>query len=431
MRLLWSVAALIAVANGQCLSENDVASKLAKGSKTKLYSGEQEFTLSLLEQVNRVSSTENVFFSSYSVFHALLLAYFGSTGNTEQSLKKVLKLDWSESKFDVMQAYRLEKNMRIKRAKNSSVDFRSADRLYFDKTVRVKDCITDLFMDEVQTLDFAHKPEESAQVVNKWIESATSGQIKDILSPGDLADGTKAVLANAAYFKGSWASQFEPDYTENEIFYTPTNQTFVPMMNKKGNFNHGRLLKICSKDGKYNGFLFLLPATSEILGAHVLELPYLGEGTEISFFAFLPPFSVPNGLDNLLSKLNLSTFEGAINDVSAREVEVKLPKFAFEKTLKLVPLLTQMGIGDVFQSTAKFNAFSDDQILFDDATHKAKIEVNEEGSTAAAATVLFSFRSARPVDPAQFHCNHPFLFVIYDHRAKSILFTGIYRGPEL
>lgn len=273
-----------------------------------------------------------------------------------------------------------------------------------------RDCINEIFTDELESLDFKNQPEESANVVNKWIESATSGQIKDILSPGDLSEATKAVLANAAYFKGSWASQFDAEDTKEEIFYTPTNQTFVPMMNKKGNFNHG---------------------TNEILGAHILELPYLGEGTEISYFAFLPPFSMPNGMENMLGKLNLKTFESAINDVSAREVEVKMPKFAFEKTLKLVPLLSQMGIGDVFESTAKYNAFSDDQILFDDATHKAKIEVNEEGSTAAAATVLFSFRSARPADPAQFHCNHPFLFIIYDHRAKSILFTGIYRGPEL
>lgn len=139
MRSMWFLAAFLAVSvSSQCLSTNDVGSSLNKGIKTKLYSGQQDFTLSLLEQVNRVSSTENVFFSPYSVFHALLLAYFGSSSNTEQSLKRVLKLDWTENKFDVMQAYRLEKTMRNKRAKNSSVEFRSADRLYFDKTVRVK-----------------------------------------------------------------------------------------------------------------------------------------------------------------------------------------------------------------------------------------------------------------------------------------------------
>lgn len=143
MRLLWCSAIVAAVSitsdvvSGQCLSGNDKM-PITKGSKTKLYSGEQEFTLNLLEQVNRISSQENVFFSPYSVFHALLLAYFGSTNQTEQSLKKVLKLDWTENKMDVMQAYRLEKQHRIRRAKNSSVDFRSADRLYFDKSVKVK-----------------------------------------------------------------------------------------------------------------------------------------------------------------------------------------------------------------------------------------------------------------------------------------------------
>lgn len=144
MRILWfcNIVAAIGLASdvvsGQCLSENDVGSTLSKGIKSKLYSGQQEFTLNLLEQVNRVSSQENVFFSSYSVFHALLLAYFGSSQQTERSLKNVLKLDWTDNKFDVMQAYRLEKSMRIKRAKNSSVEFRSADRLYFDKNVKVK-----------------------------------------------------------------------------------------------------------------------------------------------------------------------------------------------------------------------------------------------------------------------------------------------------
>lgn len=145
MHLSWSLAITVAVVgvvidvvHGQCLSENDVGSTLSKGIKTKLYSGQQEFTLNLLEQVNQISSQENVFFSPYSVFHALLLAYFGSNGNTERSLKNVLKLDWTNNKFDVMQAYRLEKSMRIKRGKNSSVEFRSADRLYFDKTVQVK-----------------------------------------------------------------------------------------------------------------------------------------------------------------------------------------------------------------------------------------------------------------------------------------------------
>lgn len=90
-----------------------------------------------------------------------------------------------------------------------------------------------------------------------------------------------------------------------------------------------------------------------------------------------------------------------------------------------------MGLTDLFQPSANLTGFSSDiNLNIDDAVHKAKIEVNEEGSTAAAATVLISFRSARPLEPAQFFCDHPFLFFIYSHKSKAILFNGVYRGPE-
>lgn len=90
-----------------------------------------------------------------------------------------------------------------------------------------------------------------------------------------------------------------------------------------------------------------------------------------------------------------------------------------------------MGIKTLFEATANLSGFSNDaNLTLDDAVHKSKIEVNEEGSTAAAATVLFSFRSSRPLEPAQFFCDHPFMFLIYDHKSKAVLFAGIYRGPE-
>lgn len=162
----------------------------------------------------------------------------------------------------------------------------------------------------------------------------------------------------------------------------------------------------------------------------MLEIPYEGDGTEMSFLVFLPPFT-PNGLDSVLEKLNPESLQRALDDGTSREVELKLPKFSFEKRYEFVPILERMGVGDLFQSTANLDGFSDShKILLDDAVHKAKIDVDESGSTAAAATVLFSFRSSRPLDPLQFHCNHPFLFLIYDHRSRAILFSGIYRGPE-
>lgn len=89
-----------------------------------------------------------------------------------------------------------------------------------------------------------------------------------------------------------------------------------------------------------------------------------------------------------------------------------------------------MGVGDLFESTSNLTGFSEQtELKIDDAVHKAKIEINEEGSTAAAATVLFSFRSSRPLEPAEFVCDHPFLFLIHDHQTKEILFAGVFKGP--
>lgn len=89
-----------------------------------------------------------------------------------------------------------------------------------------------------------------------------------------------------------------------------------------------------------------------------------------------------------------------------------------------------MGVGDLFESTSNLTGFTEEsELKLDDAVHKAKIEINEEGSTAAAATVLFSFRSSRPLEPAEFVCDHPFLFLIHDQQTKEILFSGVYKGP--
>lgn len=90
-----------------------------------------------------------------------------------------------------------------------------------------------------------------------------------------------------------------------------------------------------------------------------------------------------------------------------------------------------MGINSIFGPDGDLSGFSTlSQLSFNDAKHVAKIKVDEEGSTAAASTFLFSFRSARPVEPTKFECNHPFLFLIFDRVAKAVLFTGIYRDPQ-
>lgn len=122
----------------QCLTENDSAQPFNKDARSKLYLGEQTFTLNMLKALQNTSSDENIFFSPYSTFHALLLVYFGAKGNTEAELKNVLNLNWASSKIDVMQAYRVEESLRKRRALNASVDFRTADKIFLSKETAFK-----------------------------------------------------------------------------------------------------------------------------------------------------------------------------------------------------------------------------------------------------------------------------------------------------
>lgn len=125
--------------NGDCLTGDDAAVRLPlnKAARSNLYRGEQTFTLNMLRAINQtVPAAENVFFSPYSTYHALLLAYFGAQGQTEKELREALLLDWAGSKFEVYQAYRSEKKTRAMRFRDSAVTFRSVDKVYVSQSAK-------------------------------------------------------------------------------------------------------------------------------------------------------------------------------------------------------------------------------------------------------------------------------------------------------
>lgn len=157
------------------------------------------------------------------------------------SLQETLQLHWASRKSDVFNGYRFEKNYFEHYNGNGSVDFQSVDRFYFDKSVQLTDCIEDLIVDETRKVDFRNQPVESLKEINQFVNEVTKGNIPELLSPADVTSNTKVVLANAAYFKGSWASKFDAKDTKKEIFYSkPDEMHFVEMMSKNGSFNHGR-----------------------------------------------------------------------------------------------------------------------------------------------------------------------------------------------
>jgi serine protease inhibitor len=142
---------------------------------------------------------------------------------------------------------------------------------------------------------------------------------------------------------------------------------------------------------------------------------------------------LPNNydLDYILYRLTPEILAAAIQEGDEIEVEVKLPKFSIEKSVELRPLLQKLNLEDMFSSNADFGGFSDTtNVGFDEGIHKAKIEVDENGSIAAAATAVFGFRSGFAIEKEKFICNYPFFYMIYDHKDSVVLFAGMYRGKE-
>ncbi|XP_053697821.1 serine protease inhibitor 88Ea-like [Sabethes cyaneus] len=416
--LLLLATDTVPTASGQCLAENDNVQHTkadSSQSRNRLYKGESIFTLKLLEAINTATPTENVFFSPYSLYHVLLLMYFGAKTTTEKLLRTGLELHWTNDKPVVWQAYNIgKKSLATRFSNDKDIQFTSVDKLFFGKNIPVEECMEDKFFDEIEKLDYENEPEAQRVYINNWVENVTHGEIKDLLIPGSITRNTKLAVANAAYFKGTWQTKFKPEETKKEIFYISNErQEFVDMMHVQGTFNH---------------------AANEKLACHILELPYHGqeESSRVSMYVFLPP-AEPNALEKLLARLTASPdiLSEVIGEGISRQVDVKMPKFSIEKTVEMKPVLERMGMGNLFDTSADYSGFSKQaKIEFDEVIQKSKITVNEEGSTAASSTIAFSFRSSRPADPAMFHCNHPFVFIIYDYSTQAVLFNGVHRQPE-
>jgi len=387
-----------------------------------VYSGERAFSVNLIkalfEKYENESIEENIFISPSSIYHTLMLAYFGSLGETQQELETSLGFG-NLTKSEVLKTYMFDRAYQAVRERTAGLGytFKHANKLYFEQDLKLNECLRLALADQIELVDFKKSPEETRISMNKWVEDATQGRIQELIPQGYVDYSTRASIVNAAYFKGQWQSQFKPKDTKFGNFYITRDQIrMVKFMVQKGSFNY---------------------YVSEELQAHVLEMPY--EGDHVSMVVILPPWK-DDSLQETVRRMTPETLQGVMGEIQTgfykvEKLDVLLPKFSIAGDLELLEPLSSLGINSLFGGRSNLTGFMDqygdaeDSISLDSAKHKSFIEVNEEGSEAAAATALLGFRSARPLFHSEFKADHPFLFLIYDKQVDTILFFGVYQHP--
>ena len=403
------------------LSDTFLASPVNEEAQAVVYAGERAFSVNLVkalfEKYENESIAENIFISPSSIYHTLMLAYFGSLGETQAELEAGLGLA-SLGKSEVLKTYMFDRAYQAVRERTAGLGyvFKHANKLYFEQELKMNECLRLALADQIELADFKHAAEAARLSMNQWVEENTAGRITDLVPEGYVDYSTRAAIVNAAYFKGQWLSQFKPKDTKFGNFYIKRDQIrMVKFMVQKGSFNY---------------------YVSEELQAHVLELPY--EGDHVSMVIILPPWQ-DDSLQETVRRMTPETLQGVMAEISTgfykvEKLDVLIPKFSISGSLELREPLGQLGINSLFGGQSNLTGFldqydSEDTVSLDSAKHKSFIEVNEEGSEAAAATALLGFRSARPLFHSEFKADHPFMFLIYDKQVDTVLFFGVYQHP--
>ncbi|MBN1135598.1 MAG: SRPBCC domain-containing protein [Anaerolineae bacterium] len=367
--------------------------------------GNTEFALELYQQLR--AEKGNLFFSPYSISAALAMTYAGARGNTEIQMAQALHFLLAQE--ELHPAFALLEAKLGDIGRRGDVQIKVANALWPDVGYQFLEeflALTEKHYGASITPLYYSDPEAARQKINGWVEGKTEEKIKELIPPGILDSLTRLVLVNAIYFKGNWASQFEKELTEAAPFMVTATETVqAPMMTQEHTFRYG-----------------------ESSDVQVLELPYVGG--DLAMIILLP--RKVDGLVELETALTVENLEKWTGDLWDGQVRVLLPRFKVSQGFKLNDALISMGMGDAFdQSKANFSGMDGcvGSLYIAAALHKAFVDVNEEGTEAAASTAVVMGLRYAPPPPPVFRADHPFVFMIREKSTGSILFLGRVVNP--
>jgi len=383
------------------------ASPSASPALSQVASANSQFALALYQNLNAGKGTrdQNIFVSSFSISTALAMTYLGARAGTHQQMASVLHLSMPDDQLQAGYAALLAQT-RATPAKRYKLEV--ANALWGQQGIRFESSFTDAvskyFGGGFNLMDFAHNPDASRLKINQWVEDKTAQKIRNLLQEPDITTSTRLVLTNAIYFKGDWAYKFDKEATETLPFTVrPGKVVNVPMMEQQHYFPF-------AEDGEMQ----------------IIELPYAGN--DLSLLAILPA----GDAEKFGATLTLAKLRALRSRMYEQKVNVFLPRFKFETRYYLEEPLTALGMPDAFDgSKADFSGMTGHRdFCISHVIHQAMIDVNEEGSEAAAATAItMAPTAAAPHPHPTFRADHPFIFMIVHRPTDSIMFMGRVSNP--
>ncbi len=381
--------------------ENEIPQIILRKKSAEIIEADQAFAFELFREVIAASGEDNIMISPLSVSYALGMTYNGAAGTTMDAFNNVLHFgdltreEVNESYKDLMdQLIHLDDQVEFSIANsiwyrmgyNVLADFISTNQTYFDALI--------------SELDFSDP--QAVDIINSWIEEQTNGKIKDMLDyiPGDAV----MYLINAIYFNAAWKYQFDEDDTQSGTFHM-----------EDGNDHQADFMKV-------NG-AFRYTSNDDFTA---VQLPY-GDST-FSMVVMLPYQNME--VDDLIEQMDVSAWNEWFSNSEMTNVQIELPKFKYGFKDLLNDPLINLGLGVAFSGGADFSLISPGSGLFiSRVIHQTFIDVQEEGTEAAAATIVELRESAEP-QPMVFRADKTFLYLIKENSTGAILFMGKVGKPE-
>ena len=369
--------------------------------KNKLVAANTRFAFKLFRALTKQEPDKNIFISPASIAIALSMTYNGSVGQTQAAMAIALELQ----EMSLQQVN--EANAQLRQALenlDNEVELAIANSLWAQQDVEFKrdflQRTQEFYGAKVTSLDFSAA--EALATINNWVSENTHGKIKTILQK--LDPHTVLILINAIYFKGIWTSPFDKENTHDRVFtLLDGTQKPYPMMSQDGTYRY------------YQGENF-----------QAISLPYGSE--RLSMYIFLP--EQDSSLEAFHKNLNAANWDKWMNQFHKMKGTIVLPRFKLEYQVELKDVLSTLGMEAAFSVSGGFQQMCAEPVAISKVIHKTFLEVNEEGTEAAAATAMEMTRSLSREPTFSMIVDRPFFCAIRDDDTGSLLFMGSIMEPQ-